>query len=209
MKSLKLASSDNLKQFLEVLVEESVRKSIFDTGIEKSRQEKMQKSLTQWPLKAGKVNEKEAEVEEDTETIDVDVSSVEDPEDEEKGKMKVNLEQVVSHLNTIRSGRSLRHKDVNAELDEYFNKLSTPQKVALIKFLEGLSQIVAGGIDGDRAVDPDDEPDPVKISSEEESAPPEDVETEEEIESEITPPIKVSKESQDVLRRNIRNLLYR
>ena len=209
MTNLKIDSSDTLRSFLDILVEESIRRARIDTQVgdqEKTRQSEMEKQLQKWPLGSESINEKELEVEAEEVDVEVDPENVGETEPQVE-EMKVNLSQVILNLNTIRSGKSLRHKEINLELSQYFDNLDQAEKIALIKFLEGLAQIIAGGVDGDRAVEPDDEPDPVKISSEKEEVEVEQ-EDDEELAPETKPPVKVSKESQDSLRKSIRALLH-
>ena len=213
MKNLKIGSTSSLKTFLDILVEESIHRAKIDTKVgdhEKSRQTSMEKQLQKWPLGSNSINEEDEEeaneAEEDEVEVDIQQGSSEKQPDPEIEELKVDLSQVVLNLNTIRSGKSLRNKEIHQELSEYFDNLAQAEKIALIKFLEGLSQIIAGGIEGIRAVEPDDEPDPVKISPEEE-----EVEVEEEVEEtapETKPPVRVSKENQERLRKTIRSLLH-
>ena len=136
MTNLKIDSSDTLKSFLDILVEESIRRARIDTQVvdqEKTRQSEMEKQLQKWPLGSESINEKELEEEaqEETEDVDVEVDSESVGETEvepQVEEMKVNLSQVILNLNTIRSGKSLRHKEINLELSQYFDNLNQAEK---------------------------------------------------------------------------------
>lgn len=77
--------------------------------------------------------------------------------DEEKEKLKkgdVTVDDIVEKLNSIRSGKSLKDEKIAESLGKYFDDLDEAEKVALLAFLKGISQIVTGEIEGPEAVDP-------------------------------------------------------
>jgi hypothetical protein len=146
---------------------------------------------------------------EDEAEADVDV----DVDEEEKDPMKrgprkaperpetgsdVKLRNILYDINQIRSGRSLKDPDVKSNLEDYFNKLSNPERMALSEFLEGLTDVIVMGIPAEQAEDPSDE-----IVMKEPDAPSDtkevEVEAEEEVEEkavekpaeDLTPPIQV------------------
>lgn len=86
--------------------------------------------------------------------------------DSEKEKLKkgeIKTKDIVDKLNTIRSGKSFKDSAISSKLDEYVESLSKAEKVALLAFLKGLSQIVTGEISPEDAVDPSDSPSDVKM----------------------------------------------
>jgi hypothetical protein len=96
----------------------------------------------------------------DSSTSDSQTSSktVED----EKQKLKkgeISTDDIIDKLNFIRSGKSFKDDVIKKNLDEYVKSLSRAERVALLAFLKGLSQIVTGEIQPDVAIDPAD-PDP-------------------------------------------------
>jgi len=66
------------------------------------------------------------------------------------------IEQIISAINIIRSGRSFKDAPVKVELEKYLNDLDDKEKGILITFLKGLSQVASGQIPGDQATEPED-----------------------------------------------------
>ncbi len=98
---------------------------------------------------------------------DDDIFGEEEPEtssktlDDEMSKLssgEVTTEDVIERLNSIRAGRSFRDEAIASKLEEYVESLSKAEKIALLAYLKGLSQIVTGEIDPDDAMEPGDEP---------------------------------------------------
>ena len=135
-----------------------------------------------------------------------------------------SFDSVITAINTLRAGRSLRDKEIKDELSGYYDRLDENEREILFLFLKELSKILTGAIDGDEAQDPSDpkhyfdiskrseeEPDAAPESGEEETAAePEAVKamsTGDE-EEDTSPPIKVN-ESQDLnaLREKVRRLM--
>jgi len=157
--------------------------------------------------------EVEEEPEEEAEEVDVDVEVEVDVEDEkdpmqrrpaserapkrpEKGS-EVTLTNILYDINQIRSGRSLRDPDVRGNLEDYFNRLTSAQRIALSEFLQGLTDVIVKGVPGDDAEDPSEE---VKMRETDPEAETEEVEVEADVEEkavaekpaeDLTPPIQV------------------
>lgn len=68
--------------------------------------------------------------------------------------MGADLGSVIKNLNKIRSGKSLKDEMTKRELNDYLKGLSTGERQSLFVFLDGLSQIMAGGVPGEKAPDP-------------------------------------------------------
>lgn len=66
----------------------------------------------------------------------------------------VTFNQVVNMMNMMRSGKSAKDPDTKKKLDSYFKNLNPGEKQALFVLLSGLTQILAGGVEGDEAPDP-------------------------------------------------------
>jgi hypothetical protein len=73
-------------------------------------------------------------------------------------KGEVSYDDVVEKINSIRSGKTLRDKDISSNLETYFNDLSTAEKVALFAYLKAISQILTGEIEAEKAQDPGETP---------------------------------------------------
>jgi hypothetical protein len=76
----------------------------------------------------------------------------------------VSLESLLDKLNTIRAGKSFKDQTVAAELEEYYNGLSSTARMALYTFLKGLAQLSLGEVDGSAAVRPDAAPPGIQMS---------------------------------------------
>lgn len=88
---------------------------------------------------------------------DATASKVKDTE-VDKLKKKVEVDDVIEKLNSIRSGKSFKDEKILASLTKYFDELEDSEKFALAAFLKGISQIVTGEIEGQQALDPGDKP---------------------------------------------------
>jgi hypothetical protein len=144
----------------------------------------------------------------------------------------VSFDSITRAINNLRSGKSLKDSGVKKQAADYYDKLSDSERKALFVFLEALSEIISGQIQGKEAQDPSDPPVSINFTSgdsekEDESpeSPPEEVQPEpspddapsaeegeesEESEEDTTPPIRVN-ESQDIslLRKKVRRMMLR
>lgn len=80
---------------------------------------------------------------------------------DEKEKLKIGVvktDDVIEKLNYIRAGRSFKDEQIHANMDQYVKSLSKEERVALYAFLKGISQIVSGEIEPEKAIDPEDDP---------------------------------------------------
>jgi hypothetical protein len=138
-----------------------------------------------------------------------------------------SFDSVVSAINNLRSGKSLRDSSIKSQAQVYYDKLSDDERTTLLVFLKALSDIIAGQVTGQEAKDPSDPPTSLNITSDKEKDEPEEepeeseeapaeepepnAETPAEEEGEdTTPPIKVN-ESQDLalLRKKVRRMMLR
>jgi len=152
----------------------------------------------------------------------------EEPESSsDSGAVGASFDSVVQAVNNLRAGKSLRDSSIKQQAQVYYDKLTEDERTTLLVFLDALSNIIAGQVDGKDAQDPSDPPSSIKITSGEESVETsqdsqpseEDEETKEDTtedspeetsEEDTTPPIKVN-ESQDILnlRRKVRRVMLR
>tara|TARA_Y100000592_G_scaffold72198_1_gene112319 strand:- start:223 stop:879 length:657 start_codon:yes stop_codon:yes gene_type:complete len=215
--SKKITSGKQLDNFLSLLVRES-----FDSAFEQIKKMphlKVNEQEEKEDVEAKvKTKEKPAEGdEEEQEKEDVEVKADVEVKDSpsEKDPMErppaserapkrpesgaqVKLSNILYDINQIRSGRSLRDPDVRDNLEDYFNRLTNPERMALSEFLEGLTDVIVKGVPAEDAEDPSDE---VKMTEPEASSNTEEAEAEEEVEVEektvekpaedLTPPIQV------------------
>jgi len=79
-------------------------------------------------------------------------------DDPDVAEGRISFTMIRDKLNTIRSGRSLRDKDIKAELKDYITNLDAEEKLALHTFLDGIGQILTAGIEGEEAAEPSEDP---------------------------------------------------
>jgi len=142
----------SLSKALESIIKEAVQQSaLYQNGItEKELQQHMQ-LLDEEDVDAAPDGEKETS----SKTID-----------SEKEKLKtgeITPDDIIEKLNTIRSGKSFKDEDIFSKLSEYIESLSKAEKVALLSFLKGISQVVTGEIEPKDASDPSDSPSDVEM----------------------------------------------
>jgi len=108
--------------------------------------------------KAGKqddVDKKPPPTDDDTDQAEPEAEPAEEPAPSEES---VTFTMIRDKLNTIRSGRSLRDRDIKDELKSYVMKLDGEERGALHAFLDGIGQILTAGIDSEDAQEPSDDP---------------------------------------------------
>lgn len=71
-------------------------------------------------------------------------------------KGNVTVDDIVEKLNSIRSGKSFKDDEILAALSKYFDELDAEEKIALLAFLKGISQIVTGEVSAPSAINPGD-----------------------------------------------------
>jgi hypothetical protein len=180
--------------------------------------------------------QEDAELEEPPEEETVEEEPPEEPPEKapeedsssETGEIGASFDSVVKAVNNLRAGKSLRDSSIKQQAQVYYDKLTEDERTTMLVFLNALSEIIAGQVDGKDAQDPSDPPSSINISSDKESPteetsseePTSDVAADEEPSSEeppeeseeedTTPPIKVN-ESQDLsaIRRKIRRMMLR
>lgn len=91
-----------------------------------------------------------------------------DADDESSGRVggedRVTFTMIRDKLNTIRSGRSLRDKDIRAELKNYIMRLDPDERIALHAFLDGIGQILTAGLSAKDVKEPSEDPYDIKMS---------------------------------------------
>ena len=66
----------------------------------------------------------------------------------------VSFDSITRAINNLRSGKSLKDSGVKKQAADYYDKLSDSERKALFVFLEALSEIISGQIQGKEAQDP-------------------------------------------------------
>ena len=98
---------------------------------------------------------------EEEDAVDTKIATGKDEPEEPKAVVptaddvaKVEVGQIINMLNMLRSGKSTKDPEIKDKLKGYFDGLDAGEKQALFILLSGLSQILAGGVDGEEAADP-------------------------------------------------------
>lgn len=152
---IKSATDSALKEVLSPILED-----------EKKKQKDMSTRLKE--LEAEDQKEELDEAEEDDEeggdeesAVDTKIATGKDEPEEPKAVVpsaddvaKVDVGQIINMLNMLRSGKSTKDPEIKGKLKQYFDGLDAGEKQALFILLSGLSQILAGGVDGEEAPDP-------------------------------------------------------
>ena len=142
-KSIKINSGRTLSQIIDAVVNESLKSHLYVNAVDEKRK---QRNLT---------NEDE-DLSLDNSANDKSSKTAED-EMEKLKKAEITSEDIVEKLNAIRAGKSFKDNDISSRLDEYISSLKKAEKVALLAFLKGISQIVTGEVTPEDAVEPSDD----------------------------------------------------
>lgn len=106
------------------------------------------------------LNEDDNSDEKSEEMVDDTEEMVDDTPDESPSTINLSdaldFLKLKSVLNQFRASHSLSKKSVHEDLEKYFNKLTTPEKMALHVFLKGLVQITLLDVNGKAAYSPKD-----------------------------------------------------
>ena len=133
-----------LSSIIRDVINETIKSDLYSNAVdEKERQEAMTE---------------DDDDELDFEDEDKGSSKTLDSEIEKLAKGNVSADDVIEKLNSIRAGRSFRDEAISSKLEEYIESLTKAEKVALLAYLKGLSQIVTGEFDVDDVMDPGDDP---------------------------------------------------
>ena len=147
-KQVKIQSGKSLTKILERIVQESLEVA--------EEERRLQAQLS----------EEEDDLFGDASGDDTEKPKTSKTMSDEKEKLAsgdVDVEDIISKLNSIRGGRSFKEEPVASKMEEYVNSLAKAEKTALFAFLKGLSQIVTGEVEAPEAVDPSDAPAAVKM----------------------------------------------
>ena len=134
--------SVNIKQ----IIENTIKQSLYHNSL--SEKEKQQKIIDEQEI--SNVQNKKT-----SKSMDSDLENIKSGD--------ITTDDIIDKINLIRSGRSLKDPNINANLDQYIKSLSNAEKTALMAFLKGISQITSGSVSGEDAIDPSEKPANVKM----------------------------------------------
>jgi len=161
--------SNNIFKNLDKIIKSKTKRALYETmvelGLESSEEElQRQKANDLKPFRATKKKKTSDAVDEDADSegkSDLIKVKKDDTPD-------ISLKKITDQIDVLRSGRSLKDKEVKKELKDYFDRLSSNEKIALFAFLKGLSRIMATGTDGAEAAAPSEDPYSVKMDKKKE-----------------------------------------
>lgn len=147
-KQIKISSGISLSKLIDNVIRETQQRAALERNAANERV--VQQSF---------MNEEDEVDAEDVEKKEKNSATMSD-EIEKLKSGKVAVEDVVEKLNSIRAGKSFKDEEISMRFEEYFSSLSKAEKVALLAFLKGISQIVSGEVEPEKAIEPSDkEPD--------------------------------------------------
>lgn len=83
------------------------------------------------------------------------------PADDEKKKLSkgdVTVDDVIEKLNSIRAGKSFKDESISSAFNKYFDALDKEERIALLAFLKGISQVLSGEVQPPNTMDPSEKP---------------------------------------------------
>ena len=83
----------------------------------------------------------------------------------------VSFDSVMTAINTLRAGRSLKDTAIRDEASAYYDRLTEEERKVLLIFLREFSKILTGAIQGTDAMDPSDPPAGITIAKSEPAKP--------------------------------------
>jgi hypothetical protein len=169
MGDINIKSEKELMRFLKIVAQESYNKTL-NEGY--SNHENLYAADEKRYGKLSEVEEDEEDLfgeEESTPAVSQEPAKKPKPREKEV-ELTVSFDSVIDRLNNLRSGRSTRDKEIKSSLQNYYDKLDDNERIVLKIFLEEISEILGGTVDGANALDPSDPPGNFTISSGGESA---------------------------------------
>lgn len=151
-KQIKINTGKSLLKAIDAIVNESLKSALHQNAVdEKEVQSKLMGEEDDDLFGGDSSGAEGGEKETSSKTMD--------SEKEKLKKGEVEPKDIIEKLNAIRAGKSFKDEAIASKMNEYVESLSKAEKVALLAFLKGLSQIVTGEVDAETATDPAD-PDP-------------------------------------------------
>jgi len=160
----KINSEKELLNLLKIVAEEAVIKSkkMLNESTDIAQERYINSLNSSENLYNVKLSEQE-EPEEEPASDDIESEEEEPEEVQEKEVLDpedfgVSFDSVIKDINTLRSGRSTKDKEIKGELLGYYEKLDEGERKILHLFLRELSKILQGALDANDAIDPSGPP---------------------------------------------------
>ena len=168
-----IKTEKDLEIFLKVVAQEAVKETkalLEEKGISDPYVDSFQNRLENDGLLEQEDDEEDPQEKEEKEKATTDTEETEEPEESDANPAREkalslggyddgagsSFESVMTAINTMRAGRSLRDKEIKTELNDYYDRLDENERAVLLLFLKELSKILTGAIEGEDAQDPSD-----------------------------------------------------
>lgn len=159
----------NLQDLLKEAVKESVGE-VVGSDNEKLKQKKAAASMKNFHASKKSKNNpnKDAENTESAVDEDEEVAGLINKKKSSSATPEVDLPAIIDLIGSIRSGRSLKDKDVMKDFKIYFKRLNGNERLALYAFLTGISKIMLApeAEDVEKVAKPSSDPYSVKMDRE-------------------------------------------
>tara|TARA_R110000824_G_scaffold87021_2_gene214829 strand:- start:220 stop:906 length:687 start_codon:yes stop_codon:yes gene_type:complete len=161
----KINSEKELLNLLKIVSVEAVKKS--KQSLNESTDNAQERYLTQLKASENKYSVGLTEQEEEVEEVEEEEESTATtalPDEAEAKKvidpetLGVSFDSVVKDINTLRSGRSTKDKEIKEQLLGYYDMLDEDERKILHLFLGEISKILQGALDAVDAQDPSEPP---------------------------------------------------
>lgn len=225
----RINSESELLRLLKVVSEEAVKKSrsTLNEAVDSAQERYMSTLKASEQTYGVALSEQEEEPAEDAEKPaeevaeeeETNASGEEEAEEIDPETLGVSFDSVVKDINTLRSGRSTKDKEIKEELLGYYDKLDEDERKILHLFLGEISKILQGAIDAADAQDPSEPPFNAEITfgdetdgqqEEEPNTTSDEAEAEKEDEEDTSPPIKVNeRQNLQEIRKKVKRLMKR
>jgi len=163
----RINSESELLQLLKVVSEEAVKKSkkTLNEAVDTAQERYMTTLKASEQTYGVSLSEQEETPEEEPEAPPEDTGEEspeeapeEEPEEIDPETLGVSFDSVVKDINTLRSGRSTKDKEIKEELLGYYDRLDEDERKILHLFLSEISKILQGALEAADAQDPSEPP---------------------------------------------------
>ena len=217
MKKILINNENELFEFLQIVAEESVKKSLRESSLSNN-----DKNVEQYNIQKKK-DEKIFKSLKEEESLDSEKPEIKQGADSDETQSKTDADsdieitprKIIAKINNIRAGHSLKNSDVKENLIDYLERLDNNELLVMFYYLDGVAKILNQTIKGSEAMDPSEDPlniDMTRSGKSEPSSQDEPVKSPKSSkvqkskgEEDTTPPIKVNEsQSKEDIRRKIR-----
>lgn len=161
MKKISINSENELFDFLQIVAEESVKKSLRESSLSNNdknvEQYKIQKKKDEKIFKSLREEEESLESEKPADNQDVTSNDAENKTDVDTD-IEITPRKIIAKINNIRAGHSLKNSDVKENLIDYLERLDKNELLVMFYYLDGVAKILNQTIKGSEAMDPSEDP---------------------------------------------------